>query len=169
MLESYNDFQKNYEGESDRSVAILASSFIEEALGKNIRLKLVDAPEVSRLFEGYAPLATFAAKIDMSLALGLIPTHTHEDLRTIKRLRNIFAHKPDAVNFETSQIKDICERFHSVKRSDGTAWEITGGRAKYLNAAWFCLLHMEAEAGRTTRLSLAKFRFEEVVESRRAD
>ena len=168
MLNDYNDFQKNYEGESDRSVVILAASFLEQALEDYIRTKLVEAPPVSRLFEGYAPLSTFAAKIDIAFALGLIPVHVHDDLRTIKKLRNLFAHKPDSLSFSSSQVTDICRNLHDIKRSDGTTWEVVGARAKYLNAVLFGLLHMEAQAARTERLKVPTFHFEEVVEDSKA-
>ena len=163
MLDSYTEFQKHYEGESDRSVVILAASFIEQTLEGHIRRMLVDSPAVGKLFDGYAPLATFAAKIDMSFALGLAPTHVHEDLRTIKKLRNIFAHEAAAVNFDSQRVSDICSNFHKIRRSDGSHWELIGGRAKYLTAVYFCILSVEVVSSRTSRLSVAKFRMEEVV------
>ena len=166
MLYNYNEFQKNYEGESDRSVVILAASFLEQTLEGYIRTKLVDAPPVSKLFEGYAPLSTFAAKIDIAFALGLIPIHIHDDLRTIKKLRNLFAHKPDSLSFSSSQVADICGNLHDIKQSDGTTWEIAEARARYLNAVLFGLMHMDAQAARTERLKVPAFHFEVVEDSK---
>ena len=163
MFESYQEFQKHYEGESDRSVAILAASFVEQMLEGYIRKKLVDSPAVAKLFDGYAPLTTFAAKIDMTFALGLAPTHVHDDLRTIKKLRNIFAHEADALRFDSPRVSDICSNFHKVQRSDGSHWELTSGKTKYLNAVYFCIMSVEVVSSRTSRLSVAKFRMEEVV------
>lgn len=165
MLDSYTEFQKNYEGESDRSVVILAASFLEQILEGYIRSKLVDASPVAKLFDGYAPLATFAAKIDVSFALGLIPVHIYDDLRTIKKLRNLFAHKADSLSFESSQVKDICENLHRIKRTDGSERIIATARARYLNSVFFTVLHMEAEAERTVRLQVPKFKFVEVAET----
>jgi len=164
MLDTYNEFQKNYDGESDRSVVILAASFLERNLEDYIRQKFVDAPLVSKLFEGYAPLATFAAKIDIAFALGLIPVHVHDDLQTIKKLRNLFAHKADSLSFSTPQVIDICRNLQDVKRSDGSVWVVEAARARYLNAVLFSLMHMQAQAGRATRLTIPKFRFVEVVD-----
>ncbi|QBB69303.1 hypothetical protein ELE36_02325 [Pseudolysobacter antarcticus] len=166
MLYDYNDFQKNYEGESDRSVVILAASFLEQTLEGYIRTKLVEAAPVSKLFEGYAPLSTFAAKIDIAFALGLIPVHIHDDLRTIKKLRNLFAHKPDSLSFSSSQVADICRNLRDIKRSDGTTWEIAEARSRYLNAVLFSLMHMDAQAARTDRLKVPVFHFEVVEDSK---
>jgi hypothetical protein len=47
---------------------------------------------VAKLFEGFGPLSTFSAKIEFAFALGLLPRHVHTDLRTIKKVRNLFAH-----------------------------------------------------------------------------
>jgi hypothetical protein len=54
----YQEFQKAYEGESDRSVAILASSYLENYLEEYLAKKFVDDKSVSNLFEGYGPLWT---------------------------------------------------------------------------------------------------------------
>ena len=164
MLDSYTEFQKNYEGESDRSVVILAGSFLEQTLENYILKKLVDTNSVDQLFNGYAPLATFAAKIEVAFALGLLPVHVHKDLKVVKKLRNIFAHEPDALNFESSRISDICSNFHKLERSDGSRWDESGSRAKFLNAVFFSLLHIDTEAQRVTRLKIPKFKFIEVVE-----
>lgn len=45
-----------------------------------------------RIFDGYGPLSTFSAKIDVAFALDLIDADVHRDLRTIKDIRNCFAH-----------------------------------------------------------------------------
>lgn len=84
MLETYSDFQKNYEDESDRAVVILAGSILENTLENYIQKKMVDSPSVDKLFSGYAPLATFAAKIEVAFAIGLLPEHVYNDLKIIK-------------------------------------------------------------------------------------
>jgi DNA-binding MltR family transcriptional regulator len=61
---------------------------LEEYIAK----KFVDDKAVAKLFEGFGPLSTFSAKIEFAFALGLLPRHVHTDLRTIKKVRNLFAH-----------------------------------------------------------------------------
>jgi len=117
---TYSDFQRSYAGESDRSVVILASSFIERALENYILKKLVDDAFVKKLFEGYAPLATLSAKIEVAFALGLLPRHVHSDLRIIKRVRNVFAHEPESYTFSSKRIVDLCASLSKIRKSDGT-------------------------------------------------
>src|SRR5690349_7348581 len=105
--EHYNQFQESYSKESDRSVAILAATYLEHCLEEYLRLRLVDDPSVRDLFTGFAPIATFSAKIDISFAVGLLPLHIREDLRRIKKIRNLFAHELDSLTFDAEPIRDI--------------------------------------------------------------
>jgi DNA-binding MltR family transcriptional regulator len=67
---------------------------LEEYIAK----KLVDDKAVAKLFGGFGPLSTFNAKIEFGFALGLLPRHVYTDLRTIRKIRNLFAHKRDSSN-----------------------------------------------------------------------
>ena len=69
-LSKYNDFQSKYENESDRSVVILASSYLEAYLEQYLKEKLADDVIKEKVFSGYAPLSTFSAKNDIALLLG---------------------------------------------------------------------------------------------------
>ena len=164
MLDDYNEFQKSYKDESDRSVVILAGSFIEMTLEKYLRMKLVDSESVAQLFSGYAPLATFSAKIEVGFALGLLPVHVYQDLKVVKKLRNIFAHEVEPWNFDSQRVGDICANFNKIKRTDGSSWELTSAREKFLSAVFFSLLHIDTESKRISRLVVPKFRFVEDVE-----
>src|SRR5258707_147607 len=46
----------------------------------------------ARLFTGYGPISSFAAKTDIAYALGLLTDHDHTDLQIIRKIRNEFAH-----------------------------------------------------------------------------
>ena len=73
-LARYAAFQKAYEKESDRSVAILASSYLEKYLEEYIAKKLVDDKAVAKLFEGFGPLSTFSAKIEFAFGWDFCPS-----------------------------------------------------------------------------------------------
>ena len=163
--EHYHQFQESYSKESDRSVAILAAAYLEHCLEEYLRLRLVDDPSVKDLFSGFAPIATFSAKIDIAFAVGLLPPHIREDLRRIKKIRNLFAHDLDSLTFDAGPVRDICDKF-SWPRSDGTRRKAPTARAQFLNAVFWCLLHIYTERDRTSRLPLPKFHFEEVVEDK---
>lgn len=59
--------------ESDRGCAIIGASFLEDQLEDLIRaICRSDEEAVDRLFEGYAPFATFSARIQAAFALRLM-------------------------------------------------------------------------------------------------
>lgn len=73
----------------------------------------------ARLFDGYGPLGSFSAKIDIAYALGIITEQIFNDLKTIKDIRNEFAH-PKELEFLTFSSPDIfrhMKRLHSFDES----------------------------------------------------
>lgn len=80
------------DGESDRASAVVCGAWIEESLEILVRRRLVqDAADP--LFGGaYGPLTTFAAKIDIARALGLISQTEAEDMHQVRKIRNAFSH-----------------------------------------------------------------------------
>lgn len=164
----YNNFSNYYEKESDRSVAILASSFLENCLEQCISEKLADHEIKDKMFSGYGSFSTFSAKVDISLLLGLITKPIHRDLNTIRKIRNIFAHKPKPITFEDGQISDLASNLIpsvGIPRSDGTTRNTDGTRSQFFSAVVWCLIHIETERDRTVKLTIPKFHFEEVVEN----
>jgi DNA-binding MltR family transcriptional regulator len=113
---------------------------LEEYIAK----RLVDDKAVAKLFEGFGPLSTFSAKIEFAFALGLLPKHVHTDLRTIRKVRNLFAHEPDSSNFLTNSIKDLCATLWRVPRSDGSVSIV---------APWNANLRISLAARRSSRAS----------------
>jgi hypothetical protein len=103
---------KEIREQSDRAAAILAVSFLEDRLAALLQAWLVDEPNiVSKMFGGSGPLATFLAKIDMGLLLGILEKSRHRELHLIRDIRNKFAHGLEALTFETPRIRDQCENF----------------------------------------------------------
>jgi hypothetical protein len=166
-LNHYGEFQKAYQEESDRSVAILASSYLEKYLEDYIARKLVDDKAVAKLFEGFGPLSTFNAKIEFAFAIGLLPRHVYTDLRTIRRVRNLFAHEPESSNFLTEPIRKLCATLWRVPRSDGSQRKEQKPRNQFLFSVFLAIFHMDTEGRRVSRLTIPRFHFEEVVEEGR--
>jgi DNA-binding MltR family transcriptional regulator len=98
-----SDFVETLKNESDRACAILGAAMLDHALGELVRSAMtVEAP--ARLFEGYGPIASFSARIDISLGLGIVSRDEHHDLQLIRKVRNAFAH--DA-NHELSFVSEL--------------------------------------------------------------
>lgn len=104
-------FYAELDGESDRAAAILAAANFEDKLCETIIEKFVKLNRENRkkLFKGYGPLSTFAAKIDIAFALGLYDQETQRGLHIIRKIRNIFAHASSPIEFDCDDIVKICE------------------------------------------------------------
>ena len=161
--EHYGEFQESYANESDRSVGILAATYLEQCLAEFLLLRLVDHSSSRALFDSFAPLSSFSGKIEIAFAIGLIPEQIYDDLRRIKKIRNLFAHELDALTFDSPKISKLCDQFF-IPRSDGSRRIASGGRGKFLNGVFWALIHIYTQRERTSRLSVLKLRFEEVVE-----
>lgn len=137
-MESFEALVGEFRGESDRAAAILAASFLDEALAAAIRSQFVDDPSVDELFTGYGPLSSFSARIEIAFALGLLDKKHKGDLRFIRKIRNHFAHHPARASFEMSPVSDWCSNFQiphhrNITLPDGSpAVLVTEKRDQYL-------------------------------------
>jgi hypothetical protein len=107
-LAAYQQMVDAYRNESDRAAAILASSFVDNTLGRVLLAHMVDHPKVSDLFEGDRPLATFSSRITIAFGLGLLPPDRYSDLDLVRKIRNHFAHSEEAASFSASPVRDWC-------------------------------------------------------------
>jgi DNA-binding MltR family transcriptional regulator len=98
--------------QSDRAAAVLAVSFLEDRLAELLQAWLVDEPKIiGKMFNGSGPFASFSAKIDIGLLLGILEKSRHRELHLLRDIRNTFAHGLEALTFETPRIRDQCENF----------------------------------------------------------
>jgi hypothetical protein len=99
----------------DRSAAILAGAYLEARLTSAIEAHLVaDKKVINKFFAGIGPLATFSAKIDLAYLIDLYPKEITEKLHVIRKIRNYFAHRLDALMFNSPLIRDLCKRLIHV-------------------------------------------------------
>lgn len=90
-------------------MALLAGSYLESQLaGAIARVLVKDAKFQASLLEGYGPLVTLRARVDIAHGLGLIPPAMYRALHQIRRVRNHFAHHPEATDFSEPAIADRC-------------------------------------------------------------
>jgi DNA-binding MltR family transcriptional regulator len=79
-----------------------------------------------RLFDGYGPLSSFSAKIDLSYALQILNKDQYDDLTVIRRIRTQFAHAMPLVNFDSPEIRAHFKSFNTLEAGE------TDYRAFYL-------------------------------------
>src|SRR6202171_251112 len=109
-------------------IGLVGAAIIEEQLLRALLTKMrpLSGEMRKRLFDGYGPLSSFSAKIDLSYALQIINKDQYDDLTVIRRIRNQFAHAMPLVNFDSPQIRAHFKSFNTVQEGE------TDYRAIYL-------------------------------------
>jgi hypothetical protein len=90
----------------DAAYVLTTSSALEELLENALEGKMRTLSNAlrNRLFEGYGPLATFSAKIDVADAFKIIADEVVSDFRAIKDIRNRFAHTTVPLHFQSPEL-----------------------------------------------------------------
>jgi hypothetical protein len=93
----------------DAHFAIYCASELDNALELILlsKMRTLNRDLKDHLFDGYGPLSTFSAKIDISYALQLIPQDVYKSLKTINKIRNKFAHTRTYLNFDDHEISQL--------------------------------------------------------------
>jgi hypothetical protein len=115
------------ENQSDRAAAIVAFSFLEDRLADLLVSRFEDFPKiVTKVMRGVGPLATFSAKNDLALLMGLYDSRTYRDLVTLKDIRNKFAHAAQPISFRTQSVIELCNNliFPSARIIDESVREV---------------------------------------------
>jgi hypothetical protein len=94
-------------GNSDRTTSIAATAMIERDLEGLIlsHLGIKDGKLRDLLFERDGALSTFYGNIRFGRALGFYDKSFQDELDTIRRIRNAFAHSAAPITFFTEEIK----------------------------------------------------------------
>ena len=87
-----------YKDLSPRELSIVAAAVLDSALAEVLALRLRDNDKEIEAFlgldgDGRAPVASFGARIQLGLLLGVLTPRDAAILRTIKGVRNEFAHR----------------------------------------------------------------------------
>lgn len=125
--------------QSDRGAAILAGSILSVYLERAILTKFTPTSNCRRIkiFEGFGPLSTLSARIEIAYSLGLFDEAAYNRLNAIKDIRNEFAHSIEPATFESEAIKKL-----SKKLIFETNPPILDDRTKFLDAVseFLCVL-----------------------------
>ena len=92
------------EQESDRSAFLIVGALLETNLEKLILAKLKEGTSLRHIGAN-----NFAAKIDLSFALGLIEDGRKNLYHSFRKIRNNFAHSAEFLSFENVDIKAMFE------------------------------------------------------------
>lgn len=85
---------------------------IEELLQRLIisDMRPLSANLTARLFKGYGPISTLSSKIDIAYAMSLLTREAYDTLRTIKDVRNEFAHAKEPLTFNHPTVRALVKK-----------------------------------------------------------
>jgi len=100
---SVHEWEKLVHPLADTSIVIMSTTVLEGWVASAIKTKMRALPQSihNRIFQGYGPLSTFSAKIDIGYALKLYDEKICRDLRALKGIRNAFAHTTSPLHFKS--------------------------------------------------------------------
>ena len=101
-----------------RELAIVASAVLDVALAELLSKRLMDYPKEYEQFlglneDGRAPAASFGARIQLALLLGILTPDDAAILREVKNIRNKFAHRV-RIDFASSTVKPHVLKLHDL-------------------------------------------------------
>ena len=101
-----------------RELAIVSAAVLDIALAELLALRLANLEKESQEFlglngDGRAPAGSFGARIQLGLLVGLLTIEDVAILRTIKELRNLFAHRVRVTFLSPAALK-ATTKLHSL-------------------------------------------------------
>lgn len=98
-------------GESDMSMVIVATSFLDSAIHA-LLVQFLNRPgtECARNELFNSALGGLRTRATLAFCLGLLSKKTFEDVRTIAGIRNQFAHLHQHVGFDAPEIRERCRK-----------------------------------------------------------
>lgn len=113
------DFTREFNQESDRGAALVAAALLDERLKNILQAFFLKSKVSSELINGsIAPLGTFSSRTSVAYALGLIQRNEFDEISLIRKIRNQFGHRWEAVTFHTAPIADQCRSLPWLGPSD---------------------------------------------------
>jgi DNA-binding MltR family transcriptional regulator len=119
---------------AETSLALTTAALIEDWLEHAIKshMRELSSTQDRRIFGGYGPLSSFAARIDVAYALSYFDDIIYSDLRAIKEIRNKFAHSKSVLHFNSEPILE------SIRLLTGWTKQ-SEPQALFLNRAIACI------------------------------
>jgi hypothetical protein len=101
-----------------RELAIVSAAVLDVALAELLALRLANIEKETEEFlglnaDGRAPAGSFGARIQLGLLVGLLTLEDAAILRTIKELRNLFAHRV-RITFLSAPAQKLTVRLHTL-------------------------------------------------------
>lgn len=110
-----------YRGLGRRELAVVVAGVLDLAIAELLSMRLLDDPNECEEFlglneDGRAPCGTFGSRIQLALLTGIITRADAALLRSIKAIRNKFAHRI-LVDFDSPQVVPLVLKLHEQWRA----------------------------------------------------
>jgi hypothetical protein len=98
--------------QTDRGAGIIAAAILDEMLETIIQARLLELnrDHYDALFGPEKPLGSFSAKIEIGFALGFYSEQGYKVLHAARAVRNKFAHRIEALEFDHPDVAAIVEK-----------------------------------------------------------
>lgn len=106
-LRDFSEFLQVLNRESDRGAALLAGSMLDEKVLELLNAFLIEGEVARNLLRANGPVGTFAARVDMAYALGLIEEEERVEINLIRRVRNPMGHTWRSIDFSDDRLRDL--------------------------------------------------------------
>jgi DNA-binding MltR family transcriptional regulator len=138
-----------FQARTHAEIGLVGAAIIEQQLLRALLTKMrpLSGEMKKRLFDGYGPLSSFSAKIDLSYALQILNKDQYDDLTVIRRIRTQFAHAMPLVNFDSPEIRAHFKSFNTLQAGE------TDYRAFYLRKLQEIDRHLDNAIGEADQLS----------------
>lgn len=133
---------------SDRVAAILGSALVENELMHLLETRFWDENDRNALFQSKgAPLQTFASRILIAKALGLVSAEMADELNRVRSIRNAFAHALLSIDFAHPEVAAYCEALRP-RKANMLSWEgeddreLPPARVRFEKSCWHLTMTM---------------------------
>jgi DNA-binding MltR family transcriptional regulator len=99
---------------SPRATVIVGAAAIDSLLEQLLESKIVKNKKVAEAFFSApnAPLGSFSARIKAVYLLGLVSVKTYQDLESLRKIRNMFAHDIFDCDFDNIEVVNTIRNFN---------------------------------------------------------
>jgi hypothetical protein len=114
VVKAINDLSRNAEA----GTALVTVAVIDEWLLNLLLAAMRQLPRsiAERIFGSNRPLYDIAPKADIAFAFNLIDEQTLNNLRSVKKVRDLFAHTRDLIHFNSPDVIEACQALPGFKK-----------------------------------------------------
>ncbi len=139
-LKNFAAFLPEMEKESDRGMALIATSFIDELIRQTLLAFMIEEKVSTSLVEGFnAPLGTLATRSAAAFAFGLITDKEKREADQLRKVRNRFAHHVH-VSFDDEEVQGLCKGLTMAAQDYGSV--VVNARGRFGTAAVSLILNL---------------------------